>query len=92
MPLNLIYNLVFFHSSLSVYIISNLCYFSSHLTMIRWSYILKVFIIIIINIFLLKLSLIDHVQQDIIILLELSCNTIARKTKKKTFESVNKIL
>ena len=61
MPLNLIYNHVFFHSSLSVYIISNLCYFSSHLTMIRSSYILKVFIIIIINIFLLKLSLIDHV-------------------------------
>ena len=63
MPLNLIYNHVFFHSSLSVYIISNLCYFSSHLTMIRWSYILKVFIIIIIiiNIFLLKLSLLDHV-------------------------------
>ena len=31
-------------------------------------------------------------QQDIIILLELSCNTIARKTKKKSFESVNEIL
>ena len=31
-------------------------------------------------------------RQDIITLLKLSCNTATRKTKKITFESVNKIL
>ena len=31
-------------------------------------------------------------RQDIITLLKLSCNTATRKTKKITFESVNKML